>query len=87
VAVTWTAEGAIKLVSHRIWQPSPENPLDLEDTVEWHLRELHSQGMWANGQRKPTGCVVASAGPFHFRKSFFVNAYERIPAPFFPSCF
>ncbi|HEX9263852.1 MAG TPA: hypothetical protein VF977_05750 [Candidatus Binatia bacterium] len=63
VAVTWTAEGAIKLVSHRIWQPSPENPLDLEDTVEWHLRELHSQGMWANGQRKPT--VVQLHRPGH----------------------
>jgi hypothetical protein len=53
VSVAWTQQGAIKLVSHRIWQPSPQNPLDLENTIEWHLRELHSQGQWANGQRKP----------------------------------
>jgi hypothetical protein len=43
VVVSGTPDGAIKLVSHRIWKPTPENPLDLERTVEWHLRELHSQ--------------------------------------------
>jgi hypothetical protein len=74
VAVVWTANGAIKLVSHRIWQPSPENPLDLENTIEWHLHELHSQGMWANGQRKPTN-IATSAGR-NFRKLWAVNACD-----------
>jgi hypothetical protein len=48
VSVAWTNDGRLRLVTHRIWQPSPENPLDLENTIEWHLRELHSQGMWIN---------------------------------------
>jgi phage terminase large subunit-like protein len=29
------------LVRHRIWQPSAEEPLDLEQTIEAFLRELH----------------------------------------------
>jgi hypothetical protein len=32
VAVQWTKEGAIERVSHRIWQPTPQQPLDLERT-------------------------------------------------------
>jgi phage terminase large subunit-like protein len=54
VSVAWTNDGALRLVTHRIWQPSPQNPLDIESTIEWHLRELHSQGIWAAGQRQPT---------------------------------
>jgi phage terminase large subunit-like protein len=53
VAVQWTPEGALQLVSHRIWQPTPDNPLDMERTVEWYLRELHSKGLWANRNHEP----------------------------------
>jgi hypothetical protein len=53
VAVQWTPEGTIRLVSHRIWQPSADKPLDLERTVEWYLREIHSKGQWANRNREP----------------------------------
>ena len=30
------------LVSHRIWKPTPLEPLDIEGTIEWYLRQLHS---------------------------------------------
>jgi phage terminase large subunit-like protein len=31
------------LVSHRIWRPTRENPLDLESTIETHLAMLHEK--------------------------------------------
>ena len=58
VAVQWTKEGALQLVSHRIWQPTPEQPLDLERTVEWYLRELHSKGQYANRPAQPTKVIT-----------------------------
>lgn len=39
VAVTFE-EGKLALVCHRIWQPTPEDPLDIEATIEAYLREL-----------------------------------------------
>lgn len=33
----------IVLAGHRIWRPTPGHPLDLEATIEAHLRELHAQ--------------------------------------------
>jgi phage terminase large subunit-like protein len=39
VAVRWNA-GKVELVDHRIWTPSPEEPIDLEATVEGYLRTL-----------------------------------------------
>jgi phage terminase large subunit-like protein len=36
-------DGLIVLASHRIWKPTPEDPLDLEATVEAHLRELDEE--------------------------------------------
>jgi hypothetical protein len=42
VACTF-AEGRVKLVWHRIFQPSPDDPLDFEATVEKTLLELRSR--------------------------------------------
>jgi phage terminase large subunit-like protein len=43
VAVTVDPEtNQVVLVWHRIWQPSPEQPIDLENTVERATRELHA---------------------------------------------
>ncbi len=33
----------VVLARHRIWQPSPERPIDLEATVERVVRELHAE--------------------------------------------
>jgi hypothetical protein len=44
VAVKWDENGGkLILVSHRIWKPTPTQPLDLENTVEDDLRELNEQ--------------------------------------------
>ncbi len=46
-AVVWVlrddTEGLIVLAGHRIWRPTPEDPLDLEETIEATLREVHEQ--------------------------------------------
>ncbi len=39
VAVTWDSDGKVRLVTHRIFQPSPDDPLDFEATVEHTLKE------------------------------------------------
>ena len=49
VAVTWV-DDTLRLVTHRIWTPSPSEPLDLEATIERYLREL-----W---QRFPVARIV-----------------------------
>jgi hypothetical protein len=44
VAVKWDEAGEkLILVSHRIWKPTPAQPLNLEDTVEQDLRDLTDQ--------------------------------------------
>ena len=40
VGVTWDSDGKVRLVTHRIFQPSPDDPLDFEATVEATLKEL-----------------------------------------------
>jgi phage terminase large subunit-like protein len=41
VAVTWDREAQrVRLISHRIFQPSPDDPLDFEATVEASLLDL-----------------------------------------------
>ena len=45
VAVKWDETGEkLILASHRIWKPTPNQPLDLENTVEHDLRDLNDQG-------------------------------------------
>jgi phage terminase large subunit-like protein len=36
-------ENRIVLAGYRVWKPSKQQPLDLESTVEQHLRTLHGQ--------------------------------------------
>jgi hypothetical protein len=44
VAVKWDDKGErLILVSHRIWKPTPTQPLNLEDTVEQDLRDLNDR--------------------------------------------
>jgi len=40
VAFSWQGE-YLRLATHRIWRPSPTQPLDLEATIEAYLRYLH----------------------------------------------
>jgi phage terminase large subunit-like protein len=40
VSVCWQGE-SLRLATHRIWRPSPTQPLDLEATIETYLRHLH----------------------------------------------
>ncbi len=42
VAVRWRGS-QIELVSHKIWRPSSDNPMDLEQTVEAEIRRLWEQ--------------------------------------------
>jgi hypothetical protein len=41
VGVTWAGD-RWALAVHRIWKPTPKEPLDLELTIESYLRELHA---------------------------------------------
>jgi phage terminase large subunit-like protein len=41
VAVATDSEGRVRLCRHRIWTPRPGEPLDLEETVEAFVLELH----------------------------------------------
>jgi hypothetical protein len=44
VAVTWDHQmQKVRLVSHRVFQPSPDDPLDFEDCVEGTLLELRAR--------------------------------------------
>ncbi len=48
VALKWDEAGErLILVSHKIWKPTPTQPLDLEDTVEQDLRDLNERSdLW-----------------------------------------
>ena len=60
VAVKWDESGErLILVSHRIWKPTPNKPLDLENTVEQDLRDLNDQG----------GVVEIVADPYQMHRS------------------
>ena len=44
VAVCWDQyTDRLCLACHRLWKPSPEEPLNLEQKIEWFLRELCSR--------------------------------------------
>jgi len=46
VAVTWDSKlKKVRLVFHRIYQPSPDEPLDFENTVEATVRDLRKRFM------------------------------------------
>jgi hypothetical protein len=43
VAVSWDLyTDKLVLASHKIWKPSPLQPLDIEGTIEWYLKQLYS---------------------------------------------
>src|SRR5262245_17542251 len=70
VAVKWNESGdKLILVSHRIWKPSPSQPLDLETTVEEDLRELNHQNE----------VVEAYADPYQFHRSMITLQAAGVP--------
>jgi hypothetical protein len=75
VAVRWDEAGEkLILVSHRIWKPTPTEPLDLENTVEQDLRDLHDQ------------CEVVEylADPYQFHRSITTLQAAGLPIQEFP---
>ena len=70
VAVRWDEAGEkLILVSHRIWKPTASQPLDLENTVEQDLRDLHDQ------------CDVVEylADPYQFHRSITTLQAAGLP--------
>jgi phage terminase large subunit-like protein len=70
VAVRWDEAGEkLILVSYRIWKPTPTQPLDLENTVEQDLRDLHDQ------------CDVVEylADPYQFHRSITTLQAAGLP--------
>jgi phage terminase large subunit-like protein len=75
VAVRWDEAGEkLILVSHRIWKPTPTQPLDLENTVEEDLRNLNDQ------------CDLGEcwADPYQFHRSITTLAAAGLPIKEFP---
>jgi hypothetical protein len=70
VAVKWDETGEkLILVSHRIWKPTPTEPLDLENTVEEDLRELNDQA----------DIVEYLADPYQFHRSLTTLQAAGLP--------
>jgi phage terminase large subunit-like protein len=70
VAVRWDeAGGKLILVSHRVWKPTPTQPLDLETTVEQDLRDLNDK------------CDVVEylANPYQFHRSITTLQAAGLP--------
>jgi hypothetical protein len=75
VAVRWDDAGEkLILVSHRIWKPTPTQPLNLENTVEKDLRDLNEQ------------CDVVEylADPYQFHRSITTLQAAGLPIQEFP---
>jgi hypothetical protein len=73
VAVRWV-DDYLELVTHRIWQPSPGAPIDLEDTIELHLRELHA--------RLPVAQMVCD--PYQLHRSITTLQKAGLPIEEYP---
>jgi phage terminase large subunit-like protein len=75
VAVRWDEIGEkLILVSHRIWKPTPTEPLDLESTVEQDLRHLNDQNY----------VVEFLADPYQFHRSISTLQAAGLPIQEFP---
>ena len=75
VAVTYDEEGRrVVLARHRTFQPTPEDPLDLEETVERFLLELHQ------------GYTLRSVyyDPYQFHRSATTLTKQGLPMEEFP---
>jgi phage terminase large subunit-like protein len=74
-AVSVYREGdKIKLGPKRFWQPSPDDPMDLEETIEKYLLEL-SQGYTL---------LSVKYDPFQFHRSATTLKKKRLPMEEFP---
>jgi phage terminase large subunit-like protein len=74
-AVTWDESGEkLILVSHRIWKPTPNQPLDLEGTVEEDLRDL-SDG---------SDLVKCLVDPYQMHRSVTTLQAAGVPIKEFP---
>jgi hypothetical protein len=75
VAVKWDEAGErLILVSHRIWKPTPNRPLDLENTVEQDLKDLNENG----------DVVETLADPYQMHRSITTLAAAGLPIREFP---
>ncbi|HEY2922941.1 MAG TPA: hypothetical protein VGK77_28515, partial [Candidatus Binatia bacterium] len=75
VAVKWDEDGEkLILVSHRIWKPTPMQPLDLENTVEEDLRTLNDQN----------DVVEVLCDPYQLHRSITTLHAAGIPIRKFP---
>jgi hypothetical protein len=75
VAVKWDDQGEkLILVSHRIWKPTPSQPLDLENTVEEDLRTLNDQN----------DVVEVLCDPYQLHRSITTLHAAGIPIREFP---
>jgi hypothetical protein len=75
VAITWDPAQKVRLVAHRVFQPSPDEPLDFEDTIEATV--LDFIGAFRSGafcltpircKRLRSGCSVKVFGSRSFRR-------------------
>ncbi|HWP23590.1 MAG TPA: hypothetical protein VNM15_05335 [Candidatus Binatia bacterium] len=75
VAVKWDgASEKLVLVSHRIWKPTPGEPLDIEATIEADIRSLYDHG----------DLVEALIDPFQAHRSITTLQAANIPIREFP---
>lgn len=66
--------GKVVLAKHRVWQPSPQEPLDLEATIEEYLHELFVA----------FPLEVVRYDPFQFHRSATTLAADGLPMEEFP---
>lgn len=75
VGVRWDEKGEkLVLANHRIWRPTPREPLNLEETIEAHLRDLHG--------RYPVAEILAD--PYQLHRSITTLQAAGLPIREFP---
>ena len=74
VVAVYREDNYLKLASHRIWKPSPDEPLNLEETIEAHLRELYEQ----------FDLVTILCDPYQLHRSIMTLKSAGIPIREFP---
>ncbi|MBA7555172.1 hypothetical protein ES705_47825 [subsurface metagenome] len=74
VVGVYKAENKVFLGCHKAWVPSKKNPIDIEETVEAYLRELH----------KLYNVDSIAYDPYQFHRSGISLAKEGLPMIQFP---
>ena len=75
VAVRWDEKGqGLMLVSHRIWKPTPHQPINLENTIEQDLRDLNDHA----------DVVEILADPYQMHRSITTLQAAGLPIREFP---